>query len=231
MGDEGLAASVHALEDRLVFLVRGVAAKADDGERTPRAELPARLVANPPLEELGEADRLADPRLQPLAAVATEDRPQLERPEASAERRAVLGDVVHLVAGAQVLGDEAERRAQGLGAAGPEQRAIHRREQPLVRVDDERVRALDALLRPARLRADPRGSGVGGVDVEPDACGRTGVGDRGDGIHGGRRGGADGRDDGGRVAQVEFIGAETELVVDRRLPRLEAEQPRRALDR
>ena len=56
---------------------------------------------------------LADQRLEPLAAVAADHRPELERAEAPAERGAVVHQVRHVLhARAQVLGQEAERVAQ-----------------------------------------------------------------------------------------------------------------------
>src|SRR5581483_7270063 len=91
--DEDLAAPVHALEQRSVLLVgSGCPAEADHGERPRRNDLPAGLLAHPPLEQLREPHRLADPRLQPLASEAAEHRPQLQRPEAPPERRPVLAE-------------------------------------------------------------------------------------------------------------------------------------------
>jgi len=66
--DEDLAAAVGALEERLVLLVAAVLSEANDRERPGRAQLPARLVADPPLEQRGELDRAADALLQAGAA-------------------------------------------------------------------------------------------------------------------------------------------------------------------
>src|SRR5712691_721811 len=82
--EEDLAGRVHALEQRLVLLVRALAPEADAGERTRRRQLPTRLVAHPALEELGQAHRLAEPLLQALPAEAAQHRPQLQRAEAAA---------------------------------------------------------------------------------------------------------------------------------------------------
>ncbi len=65
-----------------------------------------------------------------------------------------------------------------LGPPRPEQRAVHRREHPLVRVDDERVGPLDALERPPVLGAHHRRAGVRGVDVQPRPSRLARVGDR-----------------------------------------------------
>ena len=173
--DEDLAARVDPLEDRLVLLVRAFAAEADERELSRRAKLPAGLVAHPALEQLGEPDRLPDPRLEPFAPVAAQHGPELERAEAPPEGRPVLAEVERALVGrAQELGDERERFAELGGTARPEQRAVHRREHPLVGVDDERVGTLDALEGPAQLRAHHRRAGVRGVDVQPRAgCARS----------------------------------------------------------
>ena len=97
---------------------------------------------------------LADERLQALAAVAAQDRPELQRAEAAAERNGVLAQARDVVAGAEVLRHQAERAPQVVGAATPKDRAVHRREEPLVRVDADRVRPLPAGEQVAQLRAD-----------------------------------------------------------------------------
>ncbi len=112
---------------------------------------------------------LADHPLEPLPSVAAEDGPELERPEAAAERRPVLAEAVDRVRRPQILGHEAERVAQHVRPAAPDERAVDRHEHPLVCVDDERVGAVDALERPAQLGADHGRARVGGVDMEPDA--------------------------------------------------------------
>ena len=113
----GLAARVDGLEQRLAARVVALGAEAHDRVGPRRAQLPARLVAHPALERLGEAHVLADHRLQPGAAVAAQHRPQLERAEAPAERGPVLVEVRDALGGrAQVLGREREGGAQ---IAGP----------------------------------------------------------------------------------------------------------------
>src|SRR5438876_5796765 len=122
MREEELAATVHPLHDRLVVLVGALVAKAHQGEMTGSAHLPARLVTDPALEQLGEPDRLADSRLQALASVTTQNRPELERAKPASEGWAVLGEAVDLLARPQILRHEAERPAQVLRTACPEQR-------------------------------------------------------------------------------------------------------------
>ena len=112
----GLAARVDGLEQRLAARVLALRPEAHDRVGARRADLPARLVAHPALEQLREADVLADRLLQPRPAEAAQHRPQLQCAEAPAERRAVLvqiGDA--LGGGAQVLGREREGRPQIVG--------------------------------------------------------------------------------------------------------------------
>ena len=92
-------------------------------------------------------------------------------------------------------GTRLNARRRSSGRRQKNDRAVHRREQPLVRVDADRVGPLPAGEVVAQLRADRGGARVGRVDVEPDARGRSPVGDRGHGVDGRRRGRADGRDD------------------------------------
>ena len=172
VGEVGLAARVDGLEQRLAARVLALGPEAHDRVGTRRAELPAGLVAHPALEQLREPHVLADRRLQPGPPEAADHGPQLERAEAAAERRAVLVEIRDALGrGAQVLGRERERRAQVIGPRREDARAVDRREQPLVRVDDERVGALEAG-RP-ELGADARRAGVGGVDVQPRPRGRA----------------------------------------------------------
>ena len=204
--------------------------EADDGERPRGGELPTRLVAHPALERLRQRDGVADRRLQPVPAVAAEHRPELERAEPAPESGPVLAEADDLVRCAEVLGDDAERVAQLVRPPCPEGGAALRREQPLVRVDDERVGTLDPLERPAVLGADHRGAGVGRVDVQPDAVLLARVSNRRDGVDRGGRRGADRRDHRARVGQVERVGPEPERLVGRCLPHLEPQEPARLLD-
>ena len=124
---------------------------------------------DPALEQLREADVLADHRLQAVAPVAAEHGPEL-----SARKRRPSGTLYSLrlttsSLDAQVLGDEAERVAQRLRPAGEEGGAVHRGEEPLVRVDADRVGPLPSGEVAAKLRAHGRAARVRGVDVEPGA--------------------------------------------------------------
>src|SRR5881396_2340005 len=149
----------------LVVFVAADAAEANDGECTRRAELPFRRVAHPLLEERGESHVLADLRLEAGPPVAAQHGPEAQRAERPSERNADLAEAEHVVAGPQELRHQAERAPEVLGTRRPQAGAAHSGEQPLVRVDDERVGAVDAV--DTMLRTDPRGAGVRSVDVEP----------------------------------------------------------------
>src|SRR5581483_3978702 len=144
--EKDLTAAIRPLEDLLVLLVRPVA--PEDHEREPERchQLPLGALLHPAGEEPGEPDVLAVDRTQAFGAVAAEDGPELERPEAPAESRPVLGERIRVLRRAQVLRDERERLPKLLRPRRPEKRAVDRDEQPLVRVDDERVGVLDAVL-------------------------------------------------------------------------------------
>ena len=101
---------------------------------------------------------LAKSLLETDAAVAPEDGPQLQRPESAAEGDRDLAEVERVVGRAQELGDETERVAEVLLAPRPQDRAVHRHAEPLVRVHADGVGALPAGEVIAELRqiaADP----------------------------------------------------------------------------
>ena len=100
-----------------------------------------------------------------------------------------------------------------------------------MRVHHERVCALHPRLRPAQLGTDPRRAGIRGVDVQPDAYRLARIRKGRHRIDGSRGRRADGGDQGGRIGEIECGGVQAELVVQRHLARLEAEQPRSSFDR
>ena len=91
-------------------------------------------------------------------------------------------------------------------APGEEQRRVEWREQPLVRVDDDRVGAFPAVERCSTLRDQRHGPGIGRIDVEPQPVPLRDVGDRRDGVDRGRRGRPDRGDDGDRQPAGLSIG-------------------------
>ena len=69
--------------------------------------------------------------------------------------------------GLEIFGRQRERRAQHVHPTAIEHAEIEGREQPLVRIDDDRVRTFGAAQNPSVL-GDHRGdTGVGGIDVQP----------------------------------------------------------------
>src|SRR6266542_2160842 len=229
--EEDLAARVHPLEQRLVLPVRAVAAEADNRERPRRGQLPARLVPNPALEELRQPDPPPDHLLQALTAGAAQHGPELQRAEASTELDAVLTETDDLVRRAQVLGHHAERSAQRIWSSCPEGGASLRRQEPLVRVDAERVGSLDPLERPAQLGTDHRAARVSRIDVQPDPCLRARLGNRRDRIDRRRGSCAHRRDHRANAVELERLRPQPELRVDRNLAQLEPDQLARAVDR
>ena len=100
-----------------------------------------------------------------------------------------------------------------------------------MRIDDEGVGELDAVLRPALLFADPRRSGVRGVDVHPGARRVRPLGELADRIDGCERGRADRRDNGCDVVGPEVVvDAHAQLVVHGHLAELHAEHARGLVD-
>ena len=81
--------------------------------------------------------------------------------------------------------------------------------------------------RGTELRADRRGAGVGGVDVEPHALGSAAVGERGNRVDRRRRRRPDRRDERAGVGQVDELGPHRERVVTGHRAELELEQPGR----
>ena len=180
-------------------------AEAHERERAGRAELPARLRSDPLLEERRQPDVLADDRLQAFAAEAAQRRPERQGPEPAAERRGVLAQADHVLVDPQVLGHEAEGAAEVVRAAAEQRRAPHRREEPLVGVDPDRVGAFPAGEVVTQLRAHRRRAGIGGIDVEPGAFCPGAVGDRRDRIDRRRRGRADGCHHRTGIVEIEQV--------------------------
>ena len=95
-----------------------------------------------------------------------------------------------------------------------------------MRVDGDRVGALPAGEVVSQLGADRRRTGVGGVDVEPDARLRAEIGERRNRIDRARTRRPDGRDERAGAVQIDGFGPHTEALVHRHLPQLELEQLR-----
>ena len=117
---------------------------------------------------------------QPLGAEVPHDHPELQRAEPPPELDAGVHQILHArvpFARLEVLGRQRERLAEHIHPPAIEHAQVERREQPLVRVDHDRVgllRRRAGSIRPGHHRGD---AGISGVDVQPDVLARA---DRGD---------------------------------------------------
>ena len=98
----------------------------------------------------------------------------------------VIGRIVVLLAGDRV---EVARHlgvcaACSFRVAVDDGRAVERREQPLVRIDRDRVGGLDAAKQRPGPFGEQCGAAVGGVDVQPQAVRVTHLGDTGEVVDG-----------------------------------------------
>ena len=94
-----------------------------------------------------------------------------KRAEPPAERQSPIAIILDLTisGGLQVTRIRGHHAHEMLGIAHEINRTVEDRAEPFVRVDDQRVGALDALPHPAALRQDHRRAGHGRIDVQPDA--------------------------------------------------------------
>ena len=122
-------------------------------------------------------------------------QPDLERAPAARELEPEVGEVDLAVLDLgvlEVVGHDLERAAQQPSVAHEEAAALHRLVEPLVRVERDRVRRLDAGQRRAAALGEHREPAVRGVDVQPHAVAAADVGQRAERIDGtgvGRTGG------------------------------------------
>ena len=148
-----------------------------------------------------------DDRREAVGPVGAQHHPQLERPEPPPQRDAVVHQVDRiLVVGAQVLRDDREGRPQVVGARRVEDAAVHRRQEPLVRVHEQRIGPLATVQHVAQRRGDGGRASVGGVDMQPHAVLGAHVGGGGHGVDARGRGGADGGDHGDRPPARAHVG-------------------------
>ena len=172
---------------------------------------------------------LADQVAQPLSAVVSQHGPELQGTKATAESRAVVLQVDGRIGRGEVLGRKRERLMEHLGPACPQRCAIHLGEEPLVRIDDDGIGALDPVEAPAKLGADGRRPRIRRVDVEPRARLPAPLGELRHGVdrRGSRR--ADRRDDRRRIVERK-VSTHAVRLVDFDGPELEADEPRGLLD-
>ena len=187
-------------------------------QRNRRETLPLRRAFRRLGEPSGVVEIAPKPRLQTLDALGPQQAPEFQRPEAAAERNApvaIIGDFA-IDVGAQVTGVRAHDPDQMLRIAHVIERAVEGGAEPFVRIEHERIGALDALPHRAHLRQNHRRAGHRRVDMQPEAVGAGDVRDRRDRIDRGGRGRAHRRDD--RAG----LSARGDIVPDRRFERVRA---------
>ena len=126
--------------------------------------------------------------------VHPQDHPELEGAEAAAELHPGVHQIPHgrlLGRLQQVLRREREGLAQHVHPPAVERAEVDRREEPLVRVDHERVGAFCACQQVPMRRQQPGHATVRGVHVQPEAFALADVGDGRHRIDAGRRRRAD----------------------------------------
>jgi hypothetical protein len=113
-----------------------------------------------------------------VATAGGDGRPRLQGAERTRLLEAVLGEGAHLRAGvlAQIGRNGAERLAQVVGAAHERAARVDGNAEPLVRVEDERVRPLHAAVAGGDGRVEHAEAPVRPVDVEPQPLGGRDVG-------------------------------------------------------
>ena len=170
------------------MVVAAAQAEADDGEGNRRDALEALVGIHPSGEFAGELHVAAEELHHALTSEVAQDEPELESAEAMAEGHAIVHQMhgARVFAGAQVFGHQRESLAQNLRLAGVEGAEVHRGHQPFVRIGDDGVGALDAREMFGALGQQGAGSGIGAIDVQPEAelFGQRGA--LGDRVHRGR---------------------------------------------
>ena len=134
---------------------------------------------DPRLGELGVGDPPLDGLPERGQAEHLERHPELERAKAARQLNAEVGEV-HLpflvlrpVDVAQVVGPRAEDLRQEPPVAHEHASDLEGLEEPLVRIERERVRALDPRQREPAPVAEESAAAVGGVGMEPEPLGRA----------------------------------------------------------
>jgi hypothetical protein len=155
-----------------------------------------------------------------MDAVVPDHEPELERPEAAAERHVPVAVVEHRPRLGRLVLEELRQDAQRTDEHGPVGHekgvAVEVGEHPLVRVEAVAVGRFEAVVDRAQLRAERRGAGHGGVDVQPEVLGAADAADLGQRVDGPGRGRAD------RGGHEERLAAGGPVAADRLGQRLRA---------
>ncbi len=158
----------------------------------------------------GHLDAVVDGRAVSVGAVGKDRRPERHAAHPSREVHGEVGRVARrrVADGVEVVGRLGERAPRRRAVAIDEGGAVEGRVEHLVRVDDERVGAFDAVQERARARREQRRAAVGAVHVQPQAVCGADVGHAGEVVEGarvGRSGRGDHGDDLGRVETGERL--------------------------
>ena len=160
----------------MLRLVAAVPCEADDPELCRCDDLPAGTRAEHRLGVLGQGDPVGDRVAERGEPEHLDRQPQLQRADAARELDAAVAEVDLAAEGvAQVLAVQREGPLEQARLADQDGAGLVGLEQPLVRVDRQRIGALYPGQRlPARL-AQRGGGSVGAVDVEPQSLCRAQV--------------------------------------------------------
>jgi len=155
-------------------------------------------------------DVAADALTDALDALVAEHEPQLEGAKAAAQRDAPVAQVADeaVLRGAQIARVGAHHAHEVVWVAHVVRAEVEAGAHPLVRVEDERVGAFDAVPHPAELGAHHRGSGEGGVDVQPQCVALGDLRQAAERVERRGRRGADRRHEGARPAPRGEVGGD-----------------------
>src|SRR2546423_3285663 len=129
----------------------------------------------------GDHDVLLDDRSQALDSEMPDHEPKFERAKPAAEGNAVVHQIHDFLRATheEKLRNMTESTLQQVGSPRVEHRAIHRGEQPLVRIHDQGIRPIATVEDVPHLRNNGRGSPVRSIDVKPHLLPRADVCNRG----------------------------------------------------
>jgi len=165
---------------------------------------PDRVLLQPPLGQLRQFEAARHGRAEGVDAVMLQAHPELQRAEGARQFEPAVAEVdlgVEPVDIVHVGGNDAEDVDQPVLLAHQQAAEVEGLEEPLVRIERERIAQLEPGQRGAALRAEDRGSAEGGVGVEPEAVPAAERRERAEIVHRARAGGPGVGDDaeGGRV--------------------------------
>ena len=159
---------VDPLEPRLVVDARGTAPERDDPERRRRHELEVGRCSDLALRMSGQVEAAIDRVAEGGDAEVAQRDPELQGAAASRQLQPEIREV-HLLVGrldvAEVVGIDLEATAQRRTAAHEQRAELDRLVQPLVRVERDRIRQLDAGKRVPAALGEARERTVRAVDV------------------------------------------------------------------